>query len=65
VRAALDERAARRLAPENVERMLVESFDRIRVIERTFAPRAAAGDVEALKLTGRSTMNAAVNEVLL
>ena len=40
--AVLDEHAARKLAPENAERMLVESFDRIRVIERTFTPRAAA-----------------------
>jgi hypothetical protein len=53
VRAVLDERAARMLALGNVLRMLIERFDRVGVIERTFTPRAAAGDLEALKLAAQ------------
>jgi hypothetical protein len=53
IHAVLDAHARVKFAPENIERMLVESFDRIRVIERTLTPRAAAGDVEALKLVAQ------------
>jgi hypothetical protein len=53
VKAALDAHAARKLAPENVLRMLIESLDNVGVIERTFTPRAVAGDVEASKLVAQ------------
>jgi hypothetical protein len=53
VDAVLDAHAARKLAPENVLRMLIESVDRVGVIERTLTPRAVAGDVEALKLVAQ------------
>ena len=42
-----------RFAPENVLRMLIESLDNVGVIERTFTPRAVAGDVEASKLVAQ------------
>jgi hypothetical protein len=53
VHAVLDAHAARKLAPENVQRMLIASVDRLGTIERTLTPRAAAGDVEALKLVAQ------------
>jgi hypothetical protein len=53
VRAALDASAERMLAPENVPRILIESLDSVGVLERTLTPRAAAGDVEALKLVAQ------------
>ncbi len=52
-RAALDERAARVLAPENVEGMLIERLDNVGAIERGSTPKAKAGDVEALKLVAQ------------
>ena len=45
--------AERMLAPENVPRILIESLDSVGVLERTLTPRAAAGDVEALKLVAQ------------
>jgi hypothetical protein len=50
VEAALDAWAARKLAPENVVRMLVDDLGRLSELERVFAPMAAAGDVGAAKL---------------
>jgi hypothetical protein len=50
VDAALDAWAARKLSPENVLRMLVADVERLGLLERVFAPKAAAGDVEAAKL---------------
>jgi hypothetical protein len=38
VHAVLDAHAARVLAPENVQRMLIESVDRLGTIERTLTP---------------------------
>jgi hypothetical protein len=44
---------ARKLAPENVQRMLIQSVDRLGTIERTLTPRAAAGDAGAVKLVAQ------------
>jgi hypothetical protein len=38
VHAVLDAHAARKLAPENVQRMLIQSVDRLGTIERTLTP---------------------------
>jgi hypothetical protein len=50
VHAVLDAHAERVLAPENLLRRLIENVGRVGVIERTLAPRASAGDGEALRL---------------
>jgi hypothetical protein len=50
VRATLDAHAERKLAPENVLRMLIDDLGRLGALERAFASKAKAGDAEAAKL---------------